>query len=153
MQQLCSDSHRSRDERRPKVMQQIPARGVRNYSGCSSSILGMSGTLPAHVLMGFRWKSWAVVLCAAMMLFITSAEASHFHDDGLPDTPFSKQQTKSSGTHCLLCSSLHSPAISSQVAVSSTTAIYSSSTVPATPTDPTRLEAFGLFVRPPPSMA
>jgi len=89
-----------------------------------------------------------VVLCAAMMFVVTSAEAGHFHDDALPNAPFSKPLSKSSGTHCLLCSSLHSPAISSAVAVLGTTAIHSTAPVPATLTNPTRLEAFGLFVRP-----
>jgi|WetSurMetagenome_2_1015567.scaffolds.fasta_scaffold1599617_1 hypothetical protein len=103
--------------------------------------------------MTVRLKTWLVVFCAAMMLFITSAEASHFHNDALSDAPLSKQQSKSSGTHCLLCSSLHSPAISSAVAVLNTTSIYCAEATPAMPVNPTRLQAFGLFVRPPPSMA
>lgn len=103
--------------------------------------------------MALRWKTWLVVLCAAMMLFVTSAEVSHFHNDAMSDAPFSKPLSKTSTSHCLLCNSLHSPAISSSVAVLATSSIYCAALMSATPTDPTRLEAFGLYTRPPPSMA
>ena len=106
-----------------------------------------------HVLMALRWKTWLVLVCVVVVMFTTGVEVSHFHDDALPSAPFSKPLSKSSGTHCLLCSSMHLPAISSSVVVLGTTSIFYAAAVPAIPTSPTRLEAFGLFVRPPPSMA
>jgi len=103
--------------------------------------------------MVLRWKTWVGVLCAAMMLIVTSAQVNHIHDDALPNAPFSKPLSKSSNSHCLLCNSLHAPAISSAIAVLGTTSVRFAALIPETPTDPTRLEAFGLFIRPPPNVA
>lgn len=107
-----------------------------------------------HIGMRLRWKTWLVVLCAAMMLVVTSAEASHFHhDDALPNAPISKPLSKGSGTHCLLCSSLHLPAMSSAVAVIGTPSFSVSLPNSFESHRSWQPEAFALFVRPPPSVA
>lgn len=103
--------------------------------------------------MALRWKTWLVLTCVSLMVFTTSLEASHIHHDALTDVPFSKPLSKSSATHCLLCSSLHSPAISSAAIVLGTTPVHCPAAPAVNSQGSARLEAFGLFVRPPPIMA
>jgi hypothetical protein len=103
--------------------------------------------------MTVRWKAWLVVLCAAMVFFSTSVEASHFHNDAVPNAPLSKPLSKKTSDVCLLCNSVQSTLPSATVTVVAHGVHLSNEAVPAAPKNPTRLEDFGLFVRPPPHMA
>jgi hypothetical protein len=103
--------------------------------------------------MDLRRKAWLVVMCAVVILFATSVEASHFHSDALPDAPFSKPFSKKNTGSCLICSALHAPALSAPIALFGTTVATAAQSVPEIPKAPKLLEAFGLFVRPPPNMA
>ena len=103
--------------------------------------------------MTLRWRSRLVVLCAAVILFATSVEASHFHRDADSDAPLSKPFSKKTGNSCLICSALHAPALSAAGTVFGAAIATMAEAIPATPENPTRLKAFGLFVRPPPNMA
>jgi hypothetical protein len=103
--------------------------------------------------MTVRWKAWLVVLCAAVVFLSTSAEASHFHNDAVPNAPLSKPLSKKTSDVCLLCNSVQSALPSASVMVVAHGVQVSDEAVPAAPNNPTRLEDFGLFVRPPPQMA
>jgi hypothetical protein len=97
--------------------------------------------------MKTRLRIWLVVLCACVMLLVTSAEAFHVHHGG--GTSLSKKSENS----CLICSSLHAPALSIAVVILGgfIATLFLAARVLAERR--TRLEAFGLFVRPPPRIA
>src|SRR5512147_221181 len=98
-----------------------------------------------------RWRSWLVVLCAVVVMLATSVEASHFHHDGVPDTPLSTPVSKKSGTSCLICNALHTPAPSEAATHIGVAVSGASEPILTRSQSPTRLEDFGLFVRPPPN--
>jgi len=103
--------------------------------------------------MKARWKVWLVVLCAAVVFVATSAEASHFHNEAVPNAPSSKPFSKKTSDACLLCNSAHSTLPSTTVTIVTQGAQLSDNAVPVAPQNPIRLEDFGLFVRPPPTSA
>jgi hypothetical protein len=88
-----------------------------------------------------------------VVLFASSAEASHFHNDLQPSQPLSKPLSKKTSGTCLLCSGLHAPALSALVLVFGITIATSAEAIPTVRENFTRLKDFGLFVRPPPTLA
>ncbi len=98
-----------------------------------------------------RWSNWLVVFFALVMLLVTSVEVSHFHNDAAHVAP--KPLSKKSSDSCLICNALHAPALSASANILHTHTFYTAEAIPSVLHDVPRLEAFGLFVRPPPIAA
>jgi hypothetical protein len=82
-----------------------------------------------------------------MVLLAISAEATHFHAESLQKTPHSK---KAEGG-CIICHGLHSPVIATPSTFSGTDISTDVITSALSVDRPSQLQAFALFVRPPPS--
>jgi hypothetical protein len=80
-------------------------------------------------------------------------EASHFHSDAVPNAPLSQPISKKTASSCLICNAFHTPALSGVATVFGIVVANITETIPPPRESATRLEDFGLFVRPPPNMA
>jgi hypothetical protein len=99
-------------------------------------------------------KLWTAVLCVALVLMATTAEAAHFHQLDALARP---QQIKTSGAvtpahgGCLLCVGAHSPGLAAPFLPVLPRSVSSEA---ATTPPPLRLQSFysfALHVRPPPA--
>ncbi len=88
-----------------------------------------------------------VVLSAVLVLFATTAEATHIHSEN----NVSKQHSKKSSDTCLICHAAHSPSLAAEAMSCPTPASIEESVCLSDSHDYSRLSTLGHYVRPPPA--
>lgn len=106
-----------------------------------SNVLTLISNAVFHYFQFKACQRWLALLCLALTVFATSAEAAHLHANGA---------IARDGSPCMLCISVHSTAPSAPVFAQPVMLAVESISAPVDNEIPINVFRLSLFIRPPP---
>jgi hypothetical protein len=104
--------------------------------------------LSAAEVMPSRTRIWIVLFCASLVLFVTTAEAAHFHFE----SPSQNQHSKNNHGSCLICHVAHSPVLGAAVLFCPVPVLVEEAAPWFDPQHRAHPDTLNRYVRPPPSI-